>query len=46
MTNTTVKPSIKTEVTKPVVKGTKLDLNQILATAWNQGLPNDIMNFA
>ncbi len=45
MTTTTVKQSTATtEVTKPVTKGTELDLNQILAQVWNQGLPNDILN--
>ncbi len=45
MATTTVKQSTATtEVTKPVIKGTELDLNQILTDAWNQGLPNDILN--
>ena len=47
MTNTTVKhPTATTEVTQPVIKGTELDLNQILAEMWNQGLLNDILNVA
>ena len=45
MTTTTIKqPTTTTEVTQPVIKGTELDLNQILAEVWNQGLPNDILN--
>ncbi len=45
MTTTTVQPRTATrEVTKPVIKGTELDLNQILAEVWNQGLLNDILN--
>ncbi len=45
MTTTTVKqPTATTEVTQPVIKGTELNLNQILAEMWNQGLPNGILN--
>ena len=45
MTTTNVQPPpATTEVTKPVIKGTDLDLNQILAEVWNQGLVNDILN--
>ena len=45
MTTATVKkPVVTKEVTKLVTKGTELDLTQILAEAWNQGLPNDILN--
>ena len=44
MTTTTVKqPTIKLEDTKPVVEGIELSLEQILADAWNQGSPNDIL---
>ncbi|MEM7594272.1 MAG: hypothetical protein AAF383_22640 [Cyanobacteria bacterium P01_A01_bin.83] len=41
-TTATVKQPISNlEVTKPVIKGIELDLNKILAEAWNKGLPND-----
>ena len=45
MTTKTVKQSVNTtKATKPVVKGIKLDLNQILAQVWDQGLPDGISN--
>ena len=45
MTTTTVKQSTSNlEVTKPVIKGTELDLNKILADSCNQGFPNGIWN--
>ncbi len=45
MTTTTVKQrTTNTEVTKPVRKGTELDLEKTLADMWNSGQPNGILN--
>ncbi len=45
MTTTIVQPpTATTEVTQLIIKGTELDLNQILAEVCNQGAPNGILN--
>ncbi|MEM7594649.1 MAG: hypothetical protein AAF383_24630 [Cyanobacteria bacterium P01_A01_bin.83] len=44
MNSTTIQQPVKTETNKPAIQVTELNLDQILAQVWNEGLPNGIFN--